>query len=304
MKYAILFTVPLFAALLAVATPVNAAEPKPQTEPTTPKPDAGGDTVIAVVNGEKITKADLADTIAGLPPQFQQLPLPAVYPQLLEQMVVERVIRKAGYANNIDATQEVRNRMKDVEKKIVADEYLRREVAKKITDAQLKGEYDKYVKGFKGEPQVRASHILVKTEAEANAILKELKNGADFAAVAKEKSLDKGAAAAGGDLNYFSKGQMVEAFEKAAFAMKTGDVSAKPVKTEFGYHIIKLTDKRTSQPDTFEQMKPQLETVASQDAAKIVVKELMQKAEVQRFDLEGKPLAKKVEIQEQPSKKN
>jgi len=258
---------------------------------------AADDAVLAVVNGEKLTKADLAEQMKTLPPQVQQLPVAAIYPQVLEQMIVERLIRKEGYAAKLDASQEVRDRVKLMEKKIVADEYLRREVKKRITDAQLMAKYNDYAKAFKATDEVRASHILVKTEAEANDLIKQIKGGADFTKLATEKSLDKGAAAQGGDLGYFSAGQMVPEFEKAAFAMKAGDVSTKPVKTEFGYHIIKLVDKRRSQPASFETMKPELEAAASQEAAKDVVKDLLQKATVERFDLDGKPLAQKAEIQ-------
>jgi peptidyl-prolyl cis-trans isomerase C len=272
---------PVYIAVLALLTaPVLAAD----------------ETVIAIVNGEKLTKTDLEENMKGMPEQIQQLPLNAIYPQILEQMVVERIVRKAGYDADLDGSTEVKNRMKEAEKKIVADEYLRREVKKKITDEQLKKDYDAYAAKFKGEEEVRASHILVKTEKEALDIIKQVKGGADFAKLAAEKSLDKGAAAQGGDLGYFAKGQMVPEFEKAAFAMKTGDVSTKPVKTEFGYHVLKVVDKRTSKPETFETLKPRIEAEASKKAAQELVKELMQKADVQRFDLEGKPLATKAEI--------
>jgi peptidyl-prolyl cis-trans isomerase C len=260
------------------------------------KATSGDSAVLAIVNGEKLTKADLAEQMKTLPPQVQQLPVAAIYPQVLEQMIVERLIRKEGYAAKLDAAAEVRERVKLMEKKIVADEYLRREVKKRITDAQLMTKYNEYAKAFKATDEVRASHILVKTEAEANDVIKQVKGGADFAKLSSEKSLDKGAAAQGGDLGYFSAGQMVPEFEKAAFAMKAGDVSTKPVKTEFGYHVIKVMDKRKSQPDSFDNMKPELEAAASQEAAKDVVKELLQKATVERFDMDGKPLGQKAEI--------
>jgi peptidyl-prolyl cis-trans isomerase C len=247
--------------------------------------------VLAVVNGDKILKSELQANMRQLPPQVQQLPLESIYPQLLEQMVMERIVRKAGYDAGLESTSEVKARMKEMEKKIVADEYLRRETKKIVTDAELKKKYETYAASFKGEPEVRASHILVKDEAAAKEIIKQVKGGADFAKLSADKSIDKGAAAQGGDLGYFSKGQMVPEFEKAAFAMKPGDISTKPVKTDFGYHIIKLVDARTSAPESFDKMKPELEGAASQEAAKQVVKDLMQKAAVERFGMDGKPMA-------------
>lgn len=251
---------------------------------------AADSTVVATVDGQNITRGEVDATIKELPPQIQQLPKAAIYPQVLEQMIVERVIKKAGMDAGLDGDAVVLQRMADAKGKIVADEFLRREVKKKLTDSKLRAEYDVYVKNFKPTEEVRASHILVKDEAEAKAILDQLAKGGDFTKIATEKSIDKGAAAKGGDLGYFGRGQMVEEFEKAAFAMKKGDVSKTPVKTDFGYHIIKLVDKRNTKPDSFETMKPQLETVATQEAAKDVVKALVQKASIQRFDADGKTM--------------
>lgn len=249
-------------------------------------------TVLARVNGEAITKADLDEEMKSLPPQLQQVPLTAIYPQLLEQMVLEKTVTQTAYKAGLEKDAVVQERLKDAEGKIVADEYLRREVKKKTTDSALKAAYEDYKKAFKGEEQVRASHILVKTEAEANEIIKQLKGGADFAKLASEKSEDKAAAKQGGDLGFFSKKDMVESFANAAFAMKPGDVSQKPVKSEFGWHVIKVVDKKKSAPESFDAIKPQLEAKMSQKLAQETVKDMLSNAKVERFQLDGTtPLA-------------
>lgn len=281
----------LLPALLLMAAPAFAADNA--TNPT-----------VAKVNGENITRAELLAEARALPAQLQQIPLQQLYPNLLEQVITERVVRKAGYDAELQDSKEVKERMKEAEKKIVADEYLRQQVKKRMTDEKLKARYDTYVKNFKAAEEVRASHILVKTESEAAALIKEISGGADFAKLAAEKSIDKAAAAQGGDLGYFRKDDMVEPFAKAAFAMKAGDVSTKPVKTDFGWHVIKVVDKRQSKPDSFEKVKPELENSEAQVIAHDLVKELLQKAKIERFQLDGSPAAAKADASKTDSKKN
>ncbi|KAA6205036.1 MAG: hypothetical protein DU429_04110 [Candidatus Tokpelaia sp.] len=129
-----------------------------------------------------------------------------------------------------------------------------------IPDKELKARYDKEVAAMPPEPEIHAEHILVKTQKEAQDIIKQLAKGADFEKLAKEKSID-GTASLGGDLGYFTPGQMVEAFDKAAFALKKGEYTKQPVQTQFGWHIIKVLDIRTKQPPTFDEMKLYLQNV-------------------------------------------
>lgn len=247
--------------------------------------------IIARVNGEAITKADLDEEMKQLPPQLAQVPVQAIYPQLLEQLVLEKTVMQAADKAGMQKDAVVLERVKDAQGKIAADEYLKREVKKNLSDKELKAAYDDYKKNFKGVEEVRASHILVKTEAEAADLIKQIKGGADFTKLATEKSEDKAAAKQGGDLGYFTKKDMVESFANAAFAMKPGDVSTKPVKSEFGYHVIKVVDKRTSQPESFDKLKPQLEAKMSQKVAQDTVKGLVSKATVERFNIDGTPMA-------------
>jgi len=159
---------------------------------------------------------------------------------------------------------------------------LQQEAKTALTDEALRQTYDEAVKSMSGQEEVRARHILVESEDEAKAILEQLKGGADFATVAKEKSKDPGAAE-GGDLGYFTKDQMVPEFADVAFKMYPGQLS-NPVKTQFGWHVIKVEDKRTRQPPEFEKVKDQIEAYLARKAQSDFITKLRQSAKVERLD--------------------
>jgi peptidyl-prolyl cis-trans isomerase C len=142
--------------------------------------------------------------------------------------------------------------------------------------------YDEAIKQMAPEEEVHARHILVATEDEAKAIIAELKKGADFATLAKEKSKDPGAAE-GGDLGWFTKDQMVPEFAEVAFKLQKGQISD-PVHTQFGWHIIKVEDRRTKPTPTFDQVKAQIENYVSHRAQAQFVDNLRHSARIERFD--------------------
>ena len=157
-----------------------------------------------------------------------------------------------------------------------------------LTEEALQQTYNEAVKSAGGQEEVRARHILVDNEDEARAILDQIKGGSDFAMLAKEKSKDPGSAE-GGDLGYFTKDQMVPQFADVAFKMYPGQLS-NPVKTQFGWHIIKVEDKRTKQPPEFEKVKDQIETYLARKAQTEYVAKLRQNAKIERLD---KPVEQK-----------
>jgi peptidyl-prolyl cis-trans isomerase C len=156
-----------------------------------------------------------------------------------------------------------------------------------LSDAAEHQVYDEAIKQVKTEEEVHARHILVPTEDEAKAILVQLKGGADFATLAKEKSKDPGAAE-GGDLGYFTKDQMVPEFADVAFKLDKGQLSD-PVKTQFGWHIIKVEDKRTKPTPTFDQVKPQIENYVAHRAQAQLVENLRKSATIERLDKPAAP---------------
>ncbi len=276
-------------ALGAIALPVTAAE------------KAGEDPVVARVNGQELHRSDVVRELQALGPQAQQVPPQMIYPQLLQKLIDTNLVSAQGYKQGVQNDKEVKDRLKDAEAQIVADVYVRKTVTPKITDEKLKARYNELSAKFKPEDEVRARHILVPTEAEANDILKQLKDGADFAKLAAEKSKDSGSAKQGGDLSYFAKSAMVKPFADAAFGMKTGEVSEKPVKTEFGYHIIKVEDRRKSSPPPMAEVKDQLTNQVGQELVQQMVKDLEAKAKIERFNIDGTPLkAAEATVKDEP----
>ncbi len=270
----ITFAAPAFAATTPAAAPAPASDP-----------------VVARVNGDEIHRVEVMRAMQALGPQAQSMPPQMIYPQLLNSLIDTKLVSAQGYAQGLQNDKEVKQRLKELEAEVVASVYVRHTIEPQITDAKLKEVYDsEVVAKFKPEDEVRARHILVPTEDEANAVIKQLKDGADFAKVAEEKSKDTGSAKNGGDLGYFTKGSMVKPFAEAAFSMKPGEVSDKPVKTEFGYHVIKVEDKRKSAPPPMAEIKAQLSNKVGQKMTEELIKKLEAKAKIERFNPDGSPL--------------
>jgi len=280
-KKVLLATAALFA---TIALPALAAT----TAPASPLP--GGDPVVARVNGEEIHRSDVMRELQMAGPQMQQLPPQMIYPQILQKMIATRVVSQKGYAAGLQNDKEVKDRVKGLEAQVVAEDYIHKQVEPQITDAKIKERYDQLAAKFKPQDEVRARHILVKTEAEATDIIKQLKGGADFAKLAEDKSKDTGSAKQGGDLGYFVHDAMVKPFADAAFSMKVGDISDTPVKTEFGYHVIKVEDKRKSSPPPIAEVKDQISNQLGQEMTNDTIKSLEAKAKIEKFNIDGTPM--------------
>ncbi|PWC39256.1 peptidylprolyl isomerase [Azospirillum sp. TSO35-2] len=271
-------------------TPPTPAAPAPA--PAASAPAAAADPVVARVNGEELHRSDVTRMVSQLPPQVQQMPLEMIYPAVIDQLVSGKLVASAGYKAGLADSSEVKDEIKRAEERAVQRAYVQKEVKARITPEALQKAYQEYLKENPAQEEVKAAHILVEKEDEAKAIIAQLKKGADFAKLAKEKSKDAAAAQQGGDLGYFTKDAMVEPFANAAFAMKPGEVSKDPVKTQFGYHIIKVEDKRTQPQPTLDEVKPQLEQTLSKDIVTALVEELRNSAKVETFQLDGSPMPK------------
>ena len=252
--------------------------------------DAAGDPVVARVDSQEIHRSEVMKILSEMGPQAQQVPPQTLYPQLLQRLIITKLVASKGYAEKLQNDKEVKERLKQAEEQLVADAYVRKTVLPMVTDAKIKARYDELAAKYKPEDEVRARHILVPTEAEANDVLKQLKDGADFAKLATDKSKDSGSAKQGGDLGYFIATAMVKPFSDAAFAMKAGEVSDKPVKTDFGYHVIKVEDRRKSAPPALSEVKDQLSNQVGQEMAGQLVKDLEAKAKIEKFNIDGTPL--------------
>lgn len=270
------------AAALAIVTPIVA-----HAAGQTPAPAAQPDPVVARVNGTEIHRSEVLAARAMLPAQVQQIPFEQVYPQLLDNLVSNMLASQAGRKQKLADDPEVKKRLQLAQDQIIEEVYLRRYITAAITDDKVKARYDQFVKEQKPQDQVNAKHILVKTEDEAKAVIDDLKKGGDFAAIAKEKSNDPGTKATGGDLGWFTKDEMVPEFADAAFKLQKGQYTETPVKTQFGYHVIMLVDRRTAPPPTMEEARPQVVSLLQRELLDQKVKELRAGAKIEVFNLDG-----------------
>ena len=252
---------------------------------------ADDDPVVATVNGTKILKSMLVTAQQLLPEQYQKIPLMQIYPALVDTVIDMKLSAADARKKRLHETEEFKVLMSRIEDQMLQRTVLQAEMDKALTEDALKRRYDALIADEKSSTEVHARHILVKTKEEANDIIEELQNGASFEVTAKEKSTGP-SATNGGDLGFFGKGQMVPEFEKAAFSLRKGKFTDTPVKTQFGWHIIKLEDRRKSDPPSFESIKQKLQTEISQETGAEYVSGLRKKAKIERFDLDGKPLPK------------
>ncbi|WEK04633.1 MAG: peptidylprolyl isomerase [Candidatus Devosia phytovorans] len=260
----------------ALAVPTMAQDAAPAAEaPAAEAPAAvSPDTVVATVGGEPITEADLSFAAEDLTQELSQMPPEQRKPFLLRVLIDMKVMAQAGREAGMAETPLFQQRLAYLEDRALRRAYFADAIAASVTEEAVRAEYDKFVAEFQPAEEIRASHILVPTEEEANTVKTELDGGADFATIAKEKSIDPGAAN-GGDLGFFGKGMMVAPFEAAAFALTdVGQVSA-PVQSQFGWHVIKLEEKRQSTAPAFEQVAGQLQQQLLMDTFDTTVEELM-----------------------------
>ena len=245
------------------------------------------DPVIARVNGVDIKQSDLALAEEDVGADMQAASPEAKREHLISYLADIIMVTQAADKKNLADNPDFKRRLAFLRSKLLMGYELQQEAKTALTDEALKQTYDEAVKSMSGQEEVRARHILVEGEDEAKAILEQLKGGADFAKLAKEKSKDPGAAE-GGDLGYFTKDQMVPEFADVAFKMYPGQLS-NPVKTQFGWHVIKVEDKRIKQPPEFEKVKDQIEAYLARKAQSDFITKLRQSAKVERFDNAAEP---------------
>ncbi|WP_244489174.1 peptidylprolyl isomerase [Devosia sp. Root685] len=260
------------AALLGAAPAIGSFA---QEAPAPAAAEVAPETVVATVGGESITEADLSFAAEDLAQDLAQMPAPERRAFLLRVLIDMKVMAGAAKTAGMDQTELFAQRLNYLKERALRRAYFADAIAGQVTEEAVRADYDKFVADFKPAEEVHARHILVETKEEADAIKAELDTGGDFATIAQEKSIDPGSGANGGDLGFFSKGMMVPEFETAAFALANpGDVSA-PVQSQFGWHIIKLDEKRESSPPAFEQIAPQIQQQVLMRVFNEKVEELM-----------------------------
>src|SRR5437879_2251557 len=276
--------------------------PPPRAEDANP--------VLAKVHGSEIRQSDAALRQEELRPSLAQMDPATKKDNVLAFLIDMKIVAKAAEDKKIENNEDFKKRLAYTRNRLLMDSLLATEGKAATTDEAMKKVYEDASKQITGEQEVHARHILVETEDEAKAIAEDLKKGADFAELAKKKSKDPGASD-GGDLGFFTKEQMVPEFSTVAFALEPGKISD-PVKSQFGWHIIKVEEKRARKAPDFEQVKGQIETYVTRKAQADYVAKLREAAKVERMDkpedtaakTEAKPeAAKPAESKMAPAKK-
>ncbi len=233
---------------------------------------AQDDPVVARVDGEEIRQSDVMEMARALPPQYQTQ-LAQIYPLLVQRLVDFKLAGKAGRAPGLADDDEVRARVAKAEEQAIREVYLEQEVLARITDDGLQAKYKDFVANNAPETEHHARHILVTSEEAAREVIAKLDEGADFADLAKERSTGP-SGAQGGDLGYFTADQMVPEFTAAAVKLEPGQHSKDPVQTQFGWHVIKVEDRRAAEPPGFEEVEQRLREEMTREAVEAVFNDL------------------------------
>lgn len=247
--------------------------------------------VAAKVNEYVITAQDVLNALNKLPQKIKDKPLSDIYPNIVNELINQYLITKQAYKDKLDLDKNVIIEIKKNKDEIVARNWIRKFLSKNISNENIKNFYDNYFNSFKSLKEFNASHILVKDENEAMEIIKQLKNKEEFSQLAKKHSIGPSGKNEG-KLGWFKSGQMVKEFEEAIFTLKTGTITETPVKTKFGYHIIKLNDTRNSQPKKLDEIKQKIVQQIKKTSLAKLVKEIRknQKISIVKF----KDVAKEV----------
>jgi peptidyl-prolyl cis-trans isomerase C len=269
---------------MALQTPARAAE----------------DSVVALVDGAKIRLSDITEARSRVPQSFRDIPEETLYPMLLNNLVETKLVAAEARRRGLENDPEIKADLARIKEQVLERTLLNRILDKSITEKDLRADYDRLIEKSRGKVEVRARHILLGTEKQARQALADLKSGEDFAELAGRVSIGP-SASRGGDLGYFRRDEMVDNFADAAFALAVGEITQTPVQTQFGWHIIKLEDRRPVQPPSFEEAKPRLRIEAfrarAREVASAFVEKLKKTANIQMFNPDGSPLKPKKPVE-------
>jgi peptidyl-prolyl cis-trans isomerase C len=265
--------------LAIMAVPAVAQENTATEEPTAAAETAAPmsiDTVIATVNGTEITLGHMLVLRARLPQEYQQLEPQVLFDGILDQLVQQTVLgQEAGELDSVNKLL-----LANEERALLSSQVIAETARAATTDEAIQAIYDAEYATAGGAMEYNASHILVETEEEAAAIVAEIEGGADFSALAQERSTGP-SGPSGGDLGWFGAGMMVEPFEAAVFALEPGQVSA-PVQTQFGWHVIRLNETREMPAPTLDEVRDQIVEQIQRAAVEAQVTALEAAAEITR----------------------
>ncbi len=237
--------------------------------------------LLARVNGREIRWADIEESARDLPEEYRSQ-LGTIFPALLQRLIDLQLLVWAAREDGLAEEAEVRRLVAEYEDRVLSDTLIQRRVADRVTEEALRLRYDAHIEGLAARSEVRARHILLETEEAAREVIAALDSGADFAELARERSLGP-SAEEGGDLDYFVRDNMVPEFATAAFAMEIGQYSSDPVRTEFGWHVIKVEDRRAEGAASFEEMQDELRESATRELLDEFLQTLRERAEIELY---------------------
>lgn len=272
-------------AFLSSASPVHAADP-----------------VVAIVDGKKFTYAEVMKAKDTLPKQYKSLPEDKLFPILLNQLIDTYVIGKAAKGSKEASSPEVKKAIEKATEDIVSQAYLLAQIKDKVSDAAVKAKCDEILKAYKPEKEIHLFHILVDSENTAKAVIRALEGGTEFKKLAESKSKDA-TANKGGDLGYFRKDELPKELADAAFELSVGSYGKKPIKTDFGWHVLKVAEVRDAKPPKCEDIKGEIKTLLAQEAILKVLEDLRAKSKLQLFDKDGKPIQEKAKKEAKKAEK-
>ncbi len=247
---------------------------------------AGDDPVVARIDDTEIRRSDLIIALALLPAQYRKMPLTAVYPFVLRQVINNTLIVRAAKSEGLEDSEDIRQRLKAIERRLVEGVYLQRAAKGRVTETAMRDRYRVVTETMRGKEELRVRHILLKNKREAESIIAKLSNGANFATLARENSMGP-SKTRGGDLGFMARDAMEEPFADAAFGLKSGQVTPMPIETRFGWHVIKLEGRRAMKVPSFEDMRPQLARQIRGKIAVEIVKNLRRNATIVEYDMNG-----------------
>lgn len=265
-----------------LASPAAAQAPAPATS----APSAA-DPVIARINTTEIRASDLAEAAQSLPAEMRGMPPAMLYPMLLDQLVDRAAIIDLARRRGLDREPTVARQMARAQDQALQTALISRDVGPLVGETELRARYDREIAGKPGEEEVHARHILLPNEADAKTVIAEFKKGGDFATIAKSRSTDK--ASGDGDLGFFKKADMVPEFAAAAFALKPGQITDTPVKSQFGWHVIRLEARRTAPPLPFEEAYEALRIKTIQEGVEKILQEARTGLTIEKFNIDGTP---------------
>jgi len=273
----------MLTALIALTAPLQAQEQKIK---------------VAEVNGEPIFLDEVMKIAEQLPADIRQQPLPNYFDRIIDDVIDSRLAAAAGNQAGLTSDPEVLTQMSIAAQRVLAEAFITTELRKVVTEEEVQKAYQLFISDKSAREEIKARHILVASEAEAKVIIAELNSGADFISLAKEKSTGP-SGPNGGDLGYFARGAMVPSFENAAFALSVGSHSSEPVQTQFGWHVIKLEDKKTAEAPPFETIRGQLQANLANQALSRIIETLRAPASISRLSFEEVKAATQAVIKNQ-----